>query len=303
LQKEMEHKQRIGPDSISRKAIPAFVREPVEALLYSHVFISVCAFCLTVETYLLTGLDVSLPMAGFVFLATLFTYNLSSVYRVLRGRYKLAQAAEASWGIRHQKQLALLGIGSLLGAVVLFFLYSLQVDLWFVLLLALISVGYTVPLLYKRVKPLRSVPLLKVFLIALVWSAVTVLFPLADTGVAIETNAVLLLWLRRFLFILALALLFDIRDYTYDRNTRTLTFPGLIGEGYTRLLSLVLLGLYLLLAFYMEEGRVLISLISSVLVAALIVWHASEEKPRIYYALLADGAMLVHFAFVYLAIS
>jgi 4-hydroxybenzoate polyprenyltransferase len=278
----------------------AWIRAGVEALLYSSVFISLCAFGLTVETYLLSGLAVSLPMAGFVFLATLFTYNISSLQRTWHG-WNAAQDHQ-SWGIRHQQELAILALLSLTGAAALFFIYELQINLWFVLVLALVSVGYTVPLLYKRIKPFRSVPLLKVFLIALVWSAVTVLFPLIDAGMAMDA-ATLVLWLRRFLFILALALLFDIRDYTYDRSTRTLTFPGLIGEGYTRLLSLVLLLLYLLLVMSTEEGRVMISLMAGTLVAGLIVWHASEEKPRIYYALLADGAMLVHFAFVYLAIS
>lgn len=280
--------------------VMAWIRAGIEALLYSSVFISLCAFGLTVETYLLTGLEVSLPLAAFVFLATLFTYNLSSVQRTWRG-WK-ATSADQSWAIHHQRQLALLALLSLAGAMALFFIYQLHINFGFVLVLALISVGYTVPLLYRHVRPFRSVPLLKVFLIALVWSAVTVLFPLIDAAEAIGTE-VLLLWLRRFLFILALALLFDIRDYTYDRSTRTLTFPGLIGEGYTRLLSLSLLLVYLLLVLLTEEGQVLLSLIGAALVAGLVVWHASEEKPRIYYALLADGAMLVHFAFVYLAMS
>jgi 4-hydroxybenzoate polyprenyltransferase len=297
----MGNRQEIRTEITEKgNAIPALIKRAVEALLYSSVFISGCAFFLTIETYLLTGIAVSVPMALFVFLATLFTYNMSSVQRTLRGWR--AGGDKLPWGIRHQKQLAVLALLSLAGAITLYLVYELRINFWFVLLLALISVGYTVPLLLSHVKPLRSVPLLKVFLIALVWSAVTVLFPLVDAGVGIEAG-VLLLWARRFLFILALALLFDIRDYTYDRTTRTLTFPGLIGEGYTRLLSLGLLCLYLLLVISTEQGRVMIGLVSATLLAGLIVWNASEEKPRIYYALLADGALLVHFAFVYLALS
>ncbi|MHC2990882.1 hypothetical protein OB13_04475 [Pontibacter sp. HJ8] len=300
----MEERQTIK--SSRRHPVSALLRELVEALLYSNVFISACAFCLTIETYLLTGVKVSIPMAVFVFLATLFTYNLSSLQSVLRGRYSAAAKQQLPWGLRHKKLLAVLGVAGVAGAALLYFVYGLQVNLWFVLLLALISVGYTVPLYVKRkqLKPLRNVPLLKVFLIAFVWSAVTVFFPLVDAGVDVSEAPVLLLWLRRLLFILSLALLFDIRDYTYDRYTRTLTFPGLIGEGYTRLLSLGLLALYAVLVLFMVQDRaLLISLISSGAVAGLIVWHASEDKPRIYYALLADGAMLVHFAFVYLATS
>lgn len=296
LQQGMSEKRHSAAEHLTSKR---WISAGIEALLYSSVFISVCAGGLTIETYLLKNLPVSLPMVGFVFLSTLFTYNATSVHRVWRGSQTLAHSP--SWMLRHQRELATVALLSLGGAVLLFFVYNLRINIWLVLALALISVGYTVPLGKGRVKPFRSIPLLKVFLIALVWSTVTVLFPQFD-GQALLNTEVLLLWLRRFLFILALALVFDIRDYTYDRRTHTLTFPGLLGAGKTKLLALALLVLYLLLVLQTEQGPVLVGLLSGTLVTALIVWNASEEKPRIYYALLADGAMLVHFAFVYLAV-
>lgn len=75
----MEANKSIGEKSVRHRPYRL-----LEGLLYSSVFISCCAFALAVETYLLAGLPVSLPMAAFIFLATLFTYNLSSLQSILR---------------------------------------------------------------------------------------------------------------------------------------------------------------------------------------------------------------------------
>ncbi len=276
----------------------------LNSLLYSSVFISCCGFCLTVETYKLAKLPVSLPMALFVFLATLFTYNLSSVQSLLRRPQQRKSKQSDAWAQRHKKSMALLGLVSISAAAGLYFYFDLHINRWLMLHLALISIGYTVPVGYKsrKVRPLRSVPLLKVFLIAYVWAVVTALFPLMDTGLQVWAHQALLLFARRFLFILALALLFDIRDYTYDRSTNTLTFPGLMGVRNTKLLSLVLLLLYVIISVSTETGPVQIALVASGLSSALVVFFSSEHKPRIYYALLADGAMLLHAGLIYLTL-
>ncbi len=285
--------------------VKPYLYKALEALLYSNVFISCCALFLAVETYLLAGKQVSLPVMAFIFLSTLFTYNLSSIQCSFRHRKLSVKKQDQPWNQRHRKPLASLGTVSLLVAGAVFFFYGLRLNFWFILHLAVLSVGYTVPVLYKkkRIKPLRSVPLLKVFLIAYVWAAVTTLFPLMDAGQELWEEGVLQLFFRRFLFIGALALLFDIRDYSYDKHHKTLTFPGLLGILNTKLLSLGLLLLYMFLVMKDESGTVLLALLVSAVAAAVIVILSSEKKPRIYYALLADGAMLVHAGLVLTAFS
>ncbi|MCX2741941.1 hypothetical protein [Pontibacter anaerobius] len=294
----MEVNKRIGEGKMQGQ-----LHQLLEGLLYSSVFISFCGFALTVETYLLARLPVSLPMAVFVFLATLFTYNLSSVQSILRHPSQRVNSQDPVWGQRHKKGLAVLGVLSISAAVVLYFWFDLRVNPWFLLHLALISIGYTVPVLYKRrrVKPLRSVPLLKVFLIAYVWAVVTAVLPLLDAGMEVWQPETVKFFLRRFLFILALALLFDIRDYTYDKGMNTLTFPGWIGVRNTKLFSLGLLLLYVLVLLSSESGLILWALVASAVGAAVIVWRSAVNRPRAYFAILADGAMLLHAGLVFLA--
>ncbi|MFD2068735.1 hypothetical protein ACFSKU_17730 [Pontibacter silvestris] len=276
-----------------------------QALLYSSVFISFCAFALTIETYLLSELPVSIPMAVFIFMATLFTYNLSSVQSMVRRPRQQVNKLSSSWAQRHKRELAALGLAGITLATFIYFRYNLHINIWFMLHLAVISIGYTVPIVYKarKVKPLRSVPLLKVFLIAYVWAIVTTLFPMMDADVLMWDSQAMLLFARRFLFILALALLFDIRDYSYDRSTNTLTFPGLMGVESTKLLSLCLLMLYVVLAVTTETLDTQLALIASGIGAALVVAFSREDKPRLYYSLFADGAMLLHATLIFLARS
>ena len=287
------------------KQMPQAAEQLLGILVYSSVFISCCAFSLTIETYKLAGLPISLAMAVFVFLATLFTYNLSSIYSFVRRPNQQRYKAGNEWWQRNKKALAIAGAVSIAAAVGVYLYFDLRINAWIILHLAIISIGYTVPVIYKKdkVKPLRSIPLLKVFLIAYVWAVVTAGFPLLDAGVSALDVEGLMLVLRRFLFILALALLFDIRDYTYDRSKNTLTVPGLIGVRNTKAVSLVLLAVYTWLAGLSESGEVLVALVASAVMAAFVVLFSDEHKPRIYYALLADGAMLLHAGLIYLAFS
>lgn len=304
--KKMEQNQHIRvSNTFAKYKIQRLAEHLIGGVLYSSVFISCCAFSLTIETYKLAGIAASLPMAFFIFLATLFTYNLSSVYSVLRRPWQNTDAANASWPQMHKKALAMVGLGGIMAGAAVYLYFDLNINGWFMLHLAVISIGYTVPVVYKsrKKRPLRSVPLLKVFLIAYVWAIVTVTFPLMDAGVDLWEGKPLLLLLRRFLFILALALLFDIRDFSYDRIMNTLTIPGLIGVRKTKLVSLILLLVYVVVSVLTETGPVQLALVTGAVGAGLVVLFSSEEKPRIYYLLLADGAMLLHAGLVYLAFN
>jgi 4-hydroxybenzoate polyprenyltransferase len=284
---------------------PNVVERLLGSIVYSSVFISCCAFSLTVETYKLTGLSISTPMAAFVFFATLFTYNLSSIYSFLKRPNQKKYKESEQWLQRNKKLLAIAGTVSIIAAVGIYLYFNLSINFWVVFHLALISVGYTVPIVYKsdKVWPLRNIPLLKVFLIAYVWAVVTALFPVMDAGIATWDTQTILLVFRRFLFILALALLFDIRDYAYDRHMKTLTIPGYIGVRNTKLISVLMLTVYALIVIVTETGIIQWALITGTVVAAMVVLFADEHKPRVYYAILADGAMLVHAGLVYLAFT
>src|SRR5207253_1891070 len=191
-----------------------------------------------------------------------------------------------------------------LSSLYLFIRHGQTHHIWFIAHLVAISVLYSsriIPQKNGTYMPLRNVPLVKVFLIAYVWSCVTVILPLLTVSIPILSTETVFLLLRRFFFLFALTLLFDIRDFEKDRITSTLTFPGLVGVRFTKILSLVLLLIFAGLTWFTESGLMLFSLELSAVIAAMVVWFSHEKRNDYYFLILADGMMLLQFLLVYLA--
>jgi 4-hydroxybenzoate polyprenyltransferase len=275
----------------------------LDAVLYSSVWLSGAALGLMWATFLFWRVHIPGRLGALIFAATLFLYNLDSVLP-----YKQSQPPGLSrrkqWMQIHRRELTLLTLAAGLLAGTLFLLNGRLLRLTpFLLHLGLISVLYSMPLLRRsgRWWALRDLPLLKVFLIAYVWAGVTVWIPALYLGRAVAEPVVLVLFARRFLFILALASVFDIRDYTKDLATGTRTFPGVVGIRATQwLATLVLLLAAALVPPGTPTGQEPVLLLP-LLAAAGVIWGARENRPDYYFALLTDGVMVLQFLAVWWA--
>ncbi|OUJ73755.1 UbiA prenyltransferase family protein [Hymenobacter crusticola] len=290
------------PAPSSTTASFAGLKRWVDAVLYSSAWLSAAAVGLMWATFLFWRADVPPRLAIMIFTATLFLYNIDSVLPYKYGQ-RLVLSERKLWMIHHRRELFLLALGSLAIAGVLFWLDGWQHLLGFLGHLTAISLLYSLPVIRigGRWRALRDFPLLKVFLIAYVWAAVTVWIPAFYLNKPLLSPVVLVLFSRRFLFILALAFVFDIRDYTKDRLTGTRTFPGVFGVRATKVVALVAL---VLSNFLIPQGAAfqhVFMLSLPTLLAGSIIWFADETRPDYYFALLADGVLLAQFFAVYLA--
>ncbi|PJJ48653.1 UbiA prenyltransferase family protein [Hymenobacter chitinivorans] len=281
-------------------ALPSGLKRWVDAILYSSGLVAAAATSLTWATFLFWRVHIPFRLAALIFTATLFLYNIDSVLP-----YKFRQQAVLSgrklWMIHHRRELFLLALASLAVAAVLFWLDGWRHLTLFLGHLAAISLLYSFPILkvHGRWRALRDLPLLKVFLIAYVWAAITVWVPALYLGKALTAPVVWVLFARRFFFILALAFVFDIRDYTKDLLSGTRTFPGIFGIRAAKGIALLCLAISGLL---IPQGVVpahLLVLSIPTLLTGLLVWFADETRPDYYFALLADGVMVVQFLAVY----
>ncbi|TGE26325.1 UbiA family prenyltransferase [Hymenobacter metallicola] len=283
--------------------LPAFatgLKRGVDALLYSSCLVATAATSLTWATFLVWQVHIPFRLALLIFAATLFLYNIDSVLP-----YKFRQQAVLSerklWMIRHRRELFGLALGALSVATMLFWLDGWRHLTLFLGHLAAISLLYSCPILkwHGRWRALRDLPLLKVFLIAYVWAAITVWVPALYLSKALTSPVVLVLFGRRFFFILALAFVFDIRDYTKDLLSGTRTFPGIFGIRAAKALALLCLAVSgLLVPPGLAQAHLLILALPTLL-TGLIIWFADETRPDYYFALLADGIMVVQFLAVY----
>jgi len=231
----------------------------------------------------LTLLEFDLPYDGdvlcFIFFASITGYNFVKFF----GLAKFHHRSLASW-------LKVIQVFSLFCFLMMGY-YVLQLELNTILVIsifALITFLYAMPLLPKRLfvdqsKQLRSISGLKVYIIALVWAGVTVGLPLLNANYHFD-QAIILMGVQRFLFVLALMLPFEIRDLKYD-SLKLATIPQQIGLIRTKQLGILLLVGFVVLECiqYFADVKSLLILISiAVITAAFIVFSKVEQS--VYYS-------------------
>lgn len=153
----------------------------------------------------------------------------------------------------------------------------------------LVTFLYAIPFLPTRFfkdekHNLRSIAGLKVYLIAVVWSGVTVFLPLLNNGGQINSD-VILTALQRFLFVIILMLPFEIRDLQYD-SLKLATIPQKLGVNGTKIMG-VLLGIAFFFIEFLKdsitENEMAVSFVV-VLVSVFFVIFSKKEQGQYYCA-------------------
>mgnify|MGYP001364206609 FL=1 len=126
-----------------------------------------------------------------------------------------------------------------------YFAFQFDLEFWLSCApLALLTALYAVPFLPNNTN-LRTLPTLKIFIIAVVWAGVSVYLPVVYEASAFTTEFYLML-AQRFMLVLALIIPFEIRDLTYD-SAALGTLPQVLGIKKTKLFeSIFLYGLPIL---------------------------------------------------------
>ncbi|HEX8505410.1 MAG TPA: hypothetical protein VF630_08585 [Hymenobacter sp.] len=279
-------------ETLSAALPPSAFRRGVNALLYSSAWLAAAAAAQTAVTFRQgpgAG-PVSYPVLGLVFAATLLVYNLDAVLP-FKHRQPAGTSGRKAWQQQHRRGLALLALSAALVAGVLFLAGGWWRYLPGLLPLAALALLYSWPLARwgGRPRALREVPLLKVFLIAGVWSAITVGLPLLAAHRPLAVGAGLLA--QRFCLVLALAIVFDIRDLSRDRAAGTRTFPVVLGQAGAKAVAFVFLAAAMALGW--ERGMPPLGLGLTGASAAFVVLLAHEGRSDYFFALLADGVLLV----------
>ena len=283
-----------APASVaSPEAGRSFGRRALDAVLFSSVWLAGAAAAQTAASFrrwLPTDGGVNGRVVALVFAATLLVYNLDAVLP-FKHRQPAAGSGRKAWQQRHRRSLAVLA-----GAAALVAGYFFLADGWWhylpaLLPLTVLALLYSWPLVrwQGQRRAVREVPLLKGFLIAGVWSAITVGLPALALHRPLAEALGLLM--QRFALVLALTIVFDIRDLTRDRAAGTRTFPVVLGVAGARAAALAFLAAAMTLGY--ERGVPLLGLALTALAAAAVILLAEERRSDYFFALLADGVLLV----------
>ncbi len=210
-------------------------------------------------------------LLAFIFFASVSGYNFIK-YSAISGLNHF----------RLSKSLRLIQVFSAVcGLATIYFALFLSKNTYLLLgVLIALTFFYAFPL-YKQ-KNLRGITGLKLFFVALVWAGVTVLLPSISENRVLD-QTIWLLFLRRFLFVIALTLPFEIRDLTND-DLALGTLPQRMGILTTKFIGVLLLVLVLWITKMISADKCFdfgIS-ITTILLSGFIIF--SKKNQTQYYA-------------------
>ncbi len=263
-------------------------------LVFSHLFIAFCAVAMTLETIVFSGMNITknIPYLTVVFFSTLIAYNLKNIKWILFINEGV-KSEKRYWVKKNNIFLCLLfGLSLILLFIGLFFLN--QSLIYLLLPLGVLSIGYSWPLRiggYKIV--LREIPFIKTLLVALVWTIVVVVLPYVDFANIRTIN-----WAKvigEFMFLLSLALLFDIKDMESDKNRNIKTIPLIVGVVGTKALSVSIILSRML--FYcivgLNPAQLILELFIAIICLIVIVAFVNKKTSVYFYMLGIDGLMFL----------
>lgn len=279
------------------------VKNIIDFVLYSNVFIALCAVALVFTNQLTIGETVHVNHScWFVFFSTLFAYSALKFRKESETSIDTPHHYWAQQNSQLQRNILLL---SLIGAGSFFITLNREAKT-IVAILGVVTAFYgliDIPFTKPKTK-LRELWLLKTMFVGMVWAVTTVLVPFA--GQDVDKGMLVFLLLRRFLFVMGLTIAFEVKDLKGDRLENIKTLPMVFGVSGTRLIAqgtlllLIVITLFQYFMYELELGNML-AVNASLLLSIICIQPIEEETTDKWYYLVLDGMMLVQFVFVYIA--
>lgn len=270
-----------------------------EFILFTSIFVAGCAVAFCMETNIL--LDVpfnNFSFYCFVFGATIVQYNLHYIVK----KVAVKNSERLSWSQQNKNiHLILLIAGCFL---ILFSLFSFHLEHFIILfILGCISFLYSFPFLpFAKKRRIKDYGFLKIITLSLLWTLVTVWFPVS--GHAYDPVLFAFVFVKRLVFMFILCLLFDMRDIEVDKSENIKTLAVVVGLKKSYLLSYILLVVFLLLClwqyFYLPQMQFLIPMIISAAATLVTIEITKKSNSDFVYLAGIDGMMLLQAILVYL---
>jgi len=278
-----------------------YLRQILDLLLFSNIFIALCAVAQGMVTYQLLQIKPDKHVLGLLFFSTLALYNFS-ILLTKPEKPQNSTLRRVQWIFSHYRFMITLTIICVLSIIPLALFLSTSSKI-LLLSLGLISMSYSLPLFTIEEKrfSLRNIPGIKLFLIATVWSLSVVLLPILEAennqAMQISINDSILLISKRFLFIAAITVPFDIRDLYDDKLKELKTIPVLLGKEWALIICQAFLIIYLILLFFFNRqfDSNFFGLTLTIILTGWLIFKSKWKKNEYYYFLYLDGTMAVQF--------
>lgn len=267
----------------------ALLKQIFNFYIDSSIHVALAVFALSWVTLLEFGIPYDRAELYFIFFASITGYNFVKYFGLARFHHR----SLTNW-------LKLIQVFSLMCFIgMCYFALKLElISLVVILGFGVVTFLYAIPflpnkILYDKHKNLRNVSGLKVYIIALVWAGVTLVLPLLNNHVPLDTNVVVT-GFQRFVFVTVLMFPFEIRDLNYD-SLKLATIPQQIGIKNTKMVGVLLLMLFFLLEFLKPQLNVehTVSMLITMFVTLMFLIFANRNQGRYYSSFWVEGIPLV----------
>jgi 4-hydroxybenzoate polyprenyltransferase len=290
------------------------LKKIIDTFFYGNFFAGICAVMLCIETNMQHGFSLNgIHFYSLIFLGTsyyyTFTYlkNLPNDLLDDRAIWYKTNAVHIKQFQRVILIFLLADIGFFIYKYHLSFSKMASIQYGQIMLFPVVALTYTFNLLpFPDIKKLRRIGWLKPFIIGFVWSGFVSVYPIIFYQ--IQTNAENtifampsgLLWLKNFLFISTLCVMFDLKDFEIDKKEGLKTFAVQFGVKNTIRYIIIPLVIICIAAFayYIDRNnfpypRIIMNLIPYLFL--IIISYALLKKKRkiIYYLFVIDGLMIL----------
>lgn len=287
-----------------------FFTNAIEYIFFSNYFYGFCAVGLSIEATVQQKFSLNGLIYFFmVFISTVLYYAYPYIRKSVTSTNPRTNWYTRNYNLMRWNQ-ALITI-ILLIATVLFFicngklLFSIGATAWI-----LIFIFPVVAAFYYGIDPisgkynLRRIGWLKPFIIGFTWAGLVTIYPVLFyhiiNGIRYKLQLIaLLLFVKNFMFIAVLCIMFDCKDYASDYCCRVKTFVVQLGLRKTifyLLVPLSAMGLSCFICYallhHFHAIKLLLNSIPFILMI-MVAYSLRKRRPLLYYLVIIDGLMMV----------
>ncbi|HMI78368.1 MAG TPA: hypothetical protein VK484_06215 [Ferruginibacter sp.] len=259
-------------------------------ILSHSIFIAICAVALAFQTAQLLQFETHVSIYGFIFFATLCSYN----FYWLLSKFSFAGKSFFTGLLKKESASVCLLIFSAAG--LLFCLLKSPLQTGHVATALLLTIVYSIPLLpFKFLRFTRKAGVLKTTLLAFTWVYVTAFLPM-QKSYALLDSADFFILTRRFLFMLMLCIIFDSRDIAVDKIRGLRSLATDLNPATLQILIysifVVMFATNFLCTFYGMTGYQSIALQTSTIALLFVYFYSTKKQDYFFYYFMVDGLML-----------
>jgi hypothetical protein len=285
----------------------------VQFIFFGNLFYGLCSVALAIEA----ATQQKLPLNSWSFYGLLFTATvLYYMYAYIHSNPNDATSERIRWFYARKRVIILFQI--LLVLLAFICLVNIALSSWNSFFSNVSAIQISILLVFPMTAAfyygidrgvlkninLRQQGQLKPFIIGFTWAGPVTIYPVVfyclENNIPYELTLVgCLLFLKNFMFISMLSIMFDIKDYAHDHRQSLGTFvtrTGLRKTIFTILVPLSVLGLGTFIAYGITRDFSAMKILFNVLpflLLMIVAWSLSKRRSILYYLIVVDGLMLL----------